>query len=176
MLEDELLGFELFLFISYWESEAHMQTEEFAKVRKVGHVIRELNRRFKGGLFKAGAEDGLDEVTLMHGWIMGYLHQHENQDVFQKNLESEFGIRRSSVTSLVQMMEKKGYISREAVPGDARLKKIQLTEDGKNTAIRMKHTLDGMEEQMLDGIDDASLNTFFEVADKIRVNLDQYCR
>ena len=151
-----------------------MQTEEFAKVRKVGHVIRELNRMFKGGLTKAGAEEGLDEMTLMHGWIIGYLHRNEAHDTYQKDLEAEFGIRRSSVTNQVQLMEKKGYISREPVPGDARLKKINLTEDGKHTAIQIKHTLDHMEKQMLDGVDEESLNTFFAVADKIRANLEQY--
>lgn len=151
-----------------------MGTDEFARVRKVGHVIRELNRNFKRRFILEGAAEGLDEVTIMHGWIMGYLHCNEHRDIYQKTLESDFGIRRSSVTSLVQMMEKKGYICRETVPGDARLKKICLTEDGKDTAMKIWHTLDSMEEQMLDGIDAQELDTFFTVADKIRSNLDRY--
>lgn len=151
-----------------------MSADEFTRVRKVGHVIRELNRNFKRRFLLQGTQAGLDEVTIMHGWIMGYLHCNENRDIYQKDIESDFGIRRSSVTSLVQMMEKKGYICRKTVPDDARLKKICLTNEGKDTAIQIWHTLEQMEELMLDGIDEQELHTFFAVADKIRGNLDRY--
>ena len=151
-----------------------MKREGRENERKIGYAIRMQNTAFTRRFLQDGLADGLDEVTIMHGWIMGYLHCNENRDIYQKDIESDFGIRRSSVTSLVQMMEKKGYICRKTVPDDARLKKICLTADGKETAIKIWHTLDHLEDQMLDGIDEQELNTFFAVADKIRGNLDRY--
>ena len=53
-----------------------------------------------------------------------------DRDVFQKDVEEAFHITRSSVTSAVQLMEKKGYITRRSVPCDARLKKLALTDRG----------------------------------------------
>lgn len=140
--------------------------------RKVGFAIRMQNTAFTRRFLQDGMADGLDEVTIMHGWIMGYLHRNEDKDIYQKTIESEFGICRSSVTSLVKLMEKKGYIRREAVPGDARLKKIVLTLQGKETAIRVKETLDNMELDILKGISQEELQTYFAVADKIKRNLD----
>ena len=68
-------------------------------------------------------------------------------------------------------MENKGYIAREAVPGDARLKKIVLTELGDETARKSKDTLDGMEHQMLAGVEEKELEIFFKVSDQIVQNL-----
>lgn len=149
-----------------------MEKEERANGRKVGFAIRMQHTAFTRRFMQDGTAGGLDEVTIMHGWIMSYLHRNEDKDIYQKTIESEFGICRSSVTSLVKLMEKKGYIVREAVPGDARLKKIVLTPEGKATAIRIKETLDGMELEMLKGISPEELQTYFAVADRIKRNLE----
>ncbi len=53
------------------------------------------------------------------------------QDIFQKDIEKEFGIRPSSATGLLQALEQAGLISREPVSSDGRLKKIVLTERAK---------------------------------------------
>ena len=53
-----------------------------------------------------------------------------------------FGVNRSTVTSIVKLMEKKGYIERENVPGDARLKKLILTPLGEEMHFKTKQTLD----------------------------------
>ena len=37
---------------------------------------------------------------------------------------------RSTVTNILQLMERKGYIERQSVPQDARLKRLILTEEG----------------------------------------------
>lgn len=50
--------------------------------------------------------------------------------VFQRDIEREFSITRSTVTNILQLMERKGYIERRSVPQDARLKQLVLTEEG----------------------------------------------
>ena len=42
---------------------------------------------------------------------------------FQKDIEQRFAVGRSTVTNLIQLMEKKGFVKRESVKQDARLKK-----------------------------------------------------
>ena len=49
---------------------------------------------------------------------------------FQKDIEQRFAVGRSTVTNLIQLMEKKGFVKRESVKQDARLKKVILTEKG----------------------------------------------
>ena len=72
----------------------------------------------------------VEAVTPMHGWILSYLYHHTDAPVFQRDIEREFSITRSTVTNILQLMERKGYIRRLSVPQDARLKQLILTEEG----------------------------------------------
>ena len=51
-------------------------------------------------------------LTGMQLFILEYLYQHQQQDVFQRDLEAEFHVRRSTVTGILKGMEKKGLIQR----------------------------------------------------------------
>ena len=116
--------------------------------RAIGHVIRRMQQDFNRCFIKEGIEAGIDEATQMNGWIMAYLYFHKDQPVYQKTIESTFGVNRSTVTSIVKLMEKKGYIERENVPGDARLKKLILTPLGEEMHFKTKQTLDSLELQI----------------------------
>ena len=100
------------------------------KKRKIGHELRTLDNMMSRNLMAAARERGVDELTAMHGWILGYLCRNEHKDIFQKDIEAEFKICRSTVTNILQLMERKGYIERRSVPQDARLKQLVLTEEG----------------------------------------------
>lgn len=139
----------------------------------IGKIIRELNSAFKKNFITCGTAAGLDEVTLMHGWIMGYLDFNRDKAVYQKTIESDFGIKRSTVTTILQLMEKKGYIRREAVEGDARLKRIFLTEQGREIAVRTKMMIEHMENGVIEGIGEDELEVFCSVAQKLLSNMSQ---
>ena len=83
----------------------------------------------------------VEAVTPMHGWIMEYLYRHSETPVFQRDIEREFSITRSTVTNILQLMERKGYIERQSVPRDARLKRLVLTEEGALLHEKTMHSL-----------------------------------
>ena len=94
-----------------------------AQIRRVDNLIfRKIN--------PFARENGVEQATPMHGWIIGYLYRHRDTAVFQRDIEREFSITRSTVTNILQLMERKGYIERRSVPQDARLKQLVLTEEG----------------------------------------------
>ena len=141
--------------------------------RAIGHVIRRMQQDFNRCFIKEGIAAGIDEATQMNGWIMAYLYFHKDQPVYQKTIESTFGVNRSTVTSIVKLMEKKGYIERENVPGDARLKKLILTPLGEEMHFKTKQTLDSLELQIRKDLTKEEIETFFNVSDKIRKNLGE---
>ena len=94
-----------------------------AQIRRVDNLIfRKINQFARA--------NGVEQATPMHGWIIGYLYRHREEQVFQRDIEREFSITRSTVTNILQLMERKGYIERRSVPQDARLKQLVLTEEG----------------------------------------------
>ena len=77
------------------------------KKRKIGHELRTLDNILSRNLMAAARERGVDELTAMHGWILGYLCRNEHKDIFQKDIEAEFKICRSTVTNILKLMEKR---------------------------------------------------------------------
>ena len=66
-----------------------------------------------------------------NGWILGYLADHENEEIYQKDIEEKFCVTRSTVSKVLKGMESKGLLRRESVSSDARLKRLVLTEEGR---------------------------------------------
>lgn len=94
-----------------------------AQMRRVNNLIgRKINTYRRA--------NGVEDVTPMHGWILRYLYKNRDREIFQRDIEREFSITRSTVTNILQLMERKGYILRESVPQDARLKRLVLTDAG----------------------------------------------
>ncbi len=113
---------------------------------------------------------GFDEVTMVHGRVIRYLYEHQNEDVFQKDIEQHFSIGRSTVTNILQLMEKKGHIYRESVEHDARLKKVCLTDTGRDTHRAMECMINYMDARLLSGVEKEELEIFFRVINKIGNN------
>ena len=109
---------------------------------EVPQVIPAQLRRVNNLIFRKIGQfsrtNGVEAVTPMHGWIMEYLYRNSDTP------EREFSITRSTVTNILQLMERKGYIARQSVAQDARLKQLVLTEKGRqfheNTMLALHQT------------------------------------
>lgn len=138
----------------------------------IGYTIRVLDNMMKRNLSASVRQMGMDEMTVMHGWIIGFLYARREEDIFQKDVEAEFEINRSTGTSILKLMEKKGYIERVSVKEDARLKKLVLTEKGIGLHHTMIRTIDRLEERTVQGITEEEMAAFLNVAGKLRRNLE----
>lgn len=139
----------------------------------LGKVIHELDNLIYRNMLAQGRRYGYDQVTVMNGWIVKYLIKNEDKDIFQKDIENEFGITKSTVAGIIKLMEKKGFIERVSVPRDARLKKLILTEKGRQYEERMgaQRRLD--ERKFCKNITDEEMEIFFRVLDKIKQNVKE---
>lgn len=138
----------------------------------VGMEISKTNNMLKRNWEKSDFKKNADEVTGKNGWIIGFLYENRDRDIYQKDIEETFSIRRSTVSGIIQLMEKKGFINRESVPHDARLKKLSLTPKAMEMHCLMLQNLEKTEEKLKRGISDEELNVFFKVLEKIRNNTE----
>lgn len=90
--------------------------------------LRKINIGIRRYMDKSDIKKQIDNVTGTHGYIVGYLKSREGEDVFQRDVEKQFSMRRSTASSILALMEKNGLIERQSVSCDARLKKIVLTD------------------------------------------------
>lgn len=140
---------------------------------KVGFEIRRLDHTISRTIEARVKAEGIDEIPLMNGWIMRYLYENRKKDIFQKDIEKFFSIGRSTVTNIIQILEKKGYVRRESVEYDARLKKVILTEQGIESHEKIEAIIGCLNHRMIQGIEDDDLQVFLRVADQIRRNVEK---
>ena len=139
----------------------------------LGKAIHELDNLIFRNMLAQGRKYGYDQVTVMNGWIVKYLVLNQDKDIFQKDIEKEFGITKSTVAGIIKLMEKKGFIERISVPRDARLKKLVLTDKGREYEDKMG-TQFRLDEQMYrENITDEELCIFIRVLNKIKQNVKE---
>ncbi len=112
-----------------------------------------------------------DNVTRNNGWILNYLAHHSDRDIYQKDIENDFCIRRSTVSKVIRLMENKGLLRREAVPGDARLKKLVLTPEGKKLQAAIEREQQETERLLRRGVTEEELRVFHQVMEKFKNNI-----
>ncbi len=138
----------------------------------IGHEIKAIDHLMQRKMFMIASKSGLDKVTVMHGWIIGYLIMNKDRDIYQKDIESEFAISRSTVTNILKLMEKKGYITRASVASDARLKKIALTDKGIQTAVMLKKAVEENAKNFDRLLENDEKETFLRLVKKLRCGLE----
>lgn len=84
-------------------------------------------------------------------------------EIFQKDIEEEFGLRSSSATNLLKSMEQNGLIERVSVDYDGRLKRIVPTEKALQYKGKVNEDLRQFELKLLNGVSDDDLEVFNRV-------------
>ena len=141
------------------------------KDKHLGFEIRTLNNIVKR-YFEQQKPEEFDNSTGVHGWAIRYFYENRDKDIFQRDFEARFSIRRSTATNMLQLMEKNGIIHRESVPYDARLKKIVLTEKAIDIHKKATKNIEEIEKKLKAGISEEELKSFYSVVEKIKANLE----
>lgn len=97
----------------------------------------------------------------------------QSDDIFQKDIEEEYGIRPSTATELLKQMEKNGLIIRKPEAYDNRLKKIVLTDKALIYKDQVVNDLTELEKTLTQGIPEENMKIFFEVIEKMMDNLSE---
>ena len=136
--------------------------------------IKSLNNQIRRLFERTAITKNDANLTGMQYAILGFLsEQDEGPDVFQRDIETEFNIRRSTATGMLQLLEKNGYIIRENVPDDARLKKIIRTAKTKDLDRIAKANMNEMDIRLTKGISQVELEQFYSVLKKIFDNIKE---
>ena len=144
---------------------------------ELGFQIHALSRMIRRQTDKLAFQNDDMENPIVpgnaqHGWIIGYLYRHRDRDIYQRDVQEAFRIRRSTVTGILQQMEKNGMVTRSSVESDARLKKITLTPKAIALHESIISGIQKTEEMISKGLTPAEKKAFLLTCQKIRKNLE----
>jgi DNA-binding MarR family transcriptional regulator len=143
------------------------------KNKTIGSEVRILSNLIHRWVENSPLKKQIERVTGSNAWIIDYVatQNEKGKDVFQKDFEEQFGITRSTASKVVNLMVQKGLIERESVPGDARLKKLVLTDRAKELHQSMSLEFKEIERKLSEGFTEEELNQFFDYIHRMQENM-----
>ncbi len=139
--------------------------------RHIGYAVQSLNRRIGQVMNNIPALRENKNLTGIQVWILNFLFRRSGKDTFQREVEAEFNVRRSTATQLLQAMEEGGLIRRVPVDYDARLKKIELTAYAEEVRKQLEEQVRRTETQLTEGFSAEELDAFFAYVQRFHDNL-----
>lgn len=110
--------------------------------------------------------------TISQLATIGFLFYQEEREVYQRDLEGFFKLRRSTVSSLLNTLEKKDILRRVPVPHDARLKRLVLTPKGLDVGLRVQKQFLFLNHLLIQGLTPEEQETFARILEKVENNLN----
>lgn len=138
----------------------------------IGFEIKTVNNMIKRRVEMSEVKREIDNITGTHSQVVRYIAKHKGEDIFQRDLEEEFEIRRSTATGIINLMEKNGLVVREKVDYDARLKKLVLTDKALEINDIIDEDIIRIESLITRDISKEELAVFHKVIMKIKTNLN----
>ena len=137
----------------------------------IGRELRSLNNLIRRYFELTTHKKEIEAITGNNGWIIGYLAQNHDRDIYQKDLERHFTITRSTASRVLSRMEQKGLIQRQPVARDARLKKIVLTEKAWRLKGLMREDIVQMEQTLVRGFSETEKKTLYSYIQRMKQNI-----
>ncbi len=111
-------------------------------------------------------------VSGVQFFVLKFLTEHKEEDIFQKDIEKLLNIRRSTATVILQNLTQKGYISRVPVSSDGRLKKIVLSKNADRLVKDFERKMMEAEEKVEKNLTEEEKKNFSLIVRKIKQNLE----
>lgn len=136
---------------------------------EVGRKVEMLSRQIRR---KVDESISSQDLTAKQAMILLVIYDLSKvKDVYAKDIEDAFDMRRATVTGILQLMEKNGIIVREENNIDGRLKRIRLTQKAINLRLKMKKNIQKVESNLLSDLSKEEIETFLKIMEKMSHNL-----
>jgi DNA-binding MarR family transcriptional regulator len=131
--------------------------------------IKQIQGRIFEKLLKANA---IDDFNGPQGRILFVLWQEDNLPIHE--LGKKTSLAKTTLTSMLDRMEKKGYLMRVLDPGDRRQIRIVLTEKATSMRARYQSVSVQMNEIFYQGISEDEITRFENTLAALLKNLKDY--
>lgn len=107
-----------------------------------------------------------------NSFILRFLSEHKDENIYQKDIEKFFELKKSTITSILNSLEDAGYIERKVEKDDGRLRRIVLTEKGFAMNEKVHNEFETLEENMSNLFSEDEYNNLIASLEKIRNYLE----
>ena len=108
-------------------------------------------------------------LSLSQGFVFGLIADWALKGIapLQKDLEGDMRLATSSITNLVQGLERKGLIARETSATDGRAKELHITDKGWKMREELGRTRSDWQQALTKSLDDEELSAMLQTLRKM---------
>ena len=139
--------------------------------RHLGYEIKALSNLLRRKVLESAGSGEGDDFTEMQVKVLGFLAQNRDQEICQKDIEEAFYIRRSTASRLLKRLEAQGFIVRQSVERDARLKRVTTTPKADALCQQVMERIDSVEAALTRGLTREEIDQFLATVEKLKRNL-----
>ena len=141
--------------------------------KNIGFNVRRLTNYIKRDMEKSSASGKIILPKGVNGWAIHYFYDNREKEIFQRDFEQRFSIRRSTASNILKTMEQNGFIKRISVESDARLKRIILTDKAIKIHEEIMKDIERREAVLRKGFSDDEIEKFLGMIDRFVINLEE---
>ncbi len=118
---------------------------------------------------RAAAEEWVRDsgLTRQQAFTLGYLEQNQDRDVIARELAEMSGTTAASVTSLLQGLEERGYVTRTSSPNDARIKIVRVTAEGARVVAGFDESMAAEQRKLFDALDENEQDQLIALLERV---------
>ncbi|SCY37139.1 transcriptional regulator, MarR family [Paenibacillus polysaccharolyticus] len=122
---------------------------------------------------KRKADEQVNELGLnaQQGRIIGYIYEHQDEGLIQKNLADVFNRRDATITSMLKGLEKNGYIVRKIPADNERQKNLYVLPKGEQVIQDIEQMFATVENEIVKSLTDEEQATLMRLLTKVNQNL-----
>lgn len=133
----------------------------------LGILINKIANQLKRKMDKEMNENY--NLTKTQSLVLSYINS--NKEIYQKDIEKRFSIRRSTATEILNLMEKRNLIKRIPSKIDKRLNNIEITEEGIKLEKVGKEKIKELEKHMTKSLTKEEKKELIRLLEKVEQNL-----
>lgn len=146
------------------------EEEQPMALEDLGLEVRILSNLIYNRLNQTTVE--VENLTIHQYWILSYLTANLDKEVYQKEIEQLFSIKRSTTNEMLRTMETRGFIRRTVSSEDARRNILSVTEEGIAAREQLDQDLSRLMLQFFGDIPRSELEQFQCTLQTLRHNIE----
>jgi len=114
-----------------------------------------------------------DIKLTMPQFVLLFTISEEKEEVILKDMAEKLGKDKSAILRMIDLLEKKELLRRAVDQNDRRKNQLLVTKKGERLIAEFRNVEFELNCELLEGLSDADMQTFYKVVNHIKVKADQ---
>lgn len=133
----------------------------------LGHTLKSIQIEVER---KANQDYQKWNLTNSQFPILFYIMENKGKSITQRDIEQAFHLKNPTVTGLLNLLEKKGFVQRVVNPNDRRSNHLLLTDSGKKMQPVLRTATKLIDSRLLDGFSEEEATKLESLLDRVLSN------